>query len=180
MTETGDLGEHAPGRAGWRLIEPADLPFLYQLVTLVDPRWWRFSRHGLEPAAMLQTVQGIAAGVIVHDDGHRPVAAGLLTDAGASGTGNFELFALPADDALATARAFAPELVAAAFAGAPIRRLYHERFAGDPEVLGAVGELFEIEVTYPAFAQIDGRYEDRTISVLTRERFEQWQIARAS
>ncbi len=166
-----------PAEASWRLMDAADTPFVYDLVTKVDPRWWRFSRYGLQPLQMLQTAQDMAAGVIVFDEQGSPVACAILADAGGSGTGMFEYYALPDAHSQQLARRFAPELVAAAFSGAPIRRLYHERFEGDPDVIGEIAAVFEVEVTYPDFAMIDGRYEGRTISVLTAERFVEWQQA---
>jgi hypothetical protein len=169
---------HTQGsQPGWRLVTPADLPFLYELVTLVDPRWWRFSRDGLEPQQVLAKAQTIAAGALVVDHQQRPVAAALLADAGASGTGSFEYFARPDAACEELAGAFAPELIAAAFAGAPVRRLYIERFDHDPRLLGELEALLVEEVRYPEFAMIAGRWEDRTIAVLTRERFEQWREA---
>ncbi|MEI8238408.1 MAG: hypothetical protein WCI22_03225, partial [Actinomycetota bacterium] len=69
------------------------------------------------------------------------------------------------------ARRFAPEIVAAAFAGAPVRRLYRERFDGDADVYGVVNEWFETEVVFPTYALVDGRHESRTIDVLTAARF---------
>lgn len=87
------------------------------------------------------------------------------------GTGMFEYFALPTAHAEALARQFAPDLLAAAFTGADIQRLYYERFENDADVFGDMSALFEVEVTYPEFAMIGGRYENRTTSVLTRERF---------
>jgi hypothetical protein len=162
---------------GWRLFEPRDAPFVYELVTKVDPRWWRFSRHGLEPSQLLEIVKGIAAGVIVFDGSGDSVACAVLAEAGSSGTGMFELYALPNAHAHLFARRFAPELIAAAFAGAPIRRLYHERFENDPVLLGDVAHLFEVEVTYPEFALVEGIYERRTTSVLTAPGFAAWQQA---
>lgn len=163
---------------GWRLITPADLAFLYRLVADNDPRWWRFSRHGLEPQRALMTAQGVAAGVIVHDRDGNPVAAALLADAGSAGTGTFDYFALDDDRSRQLARQVAPELINAAFSGAPIRRLYHERFDGDPQLLGVAAELFDVEVTFPDFAFVNGRFETRSISVLTRDRFDMWHAER--
>ena len=156
---------------GWRLAEADDLAFIHQLITKVDPRWWRFSRGGLEPAALLATAQGISAGVVVIDEHANPVACAILADAGTMGTGMFEYFAIPTAHAEALARKFAPELLGAAFDGAAIRRLYYERFENDADVFGDLAALFEVEVTYPEFAMIDGQYENRTTSVLTLERF---------
>lgn len=155
----------------WRLVEEGDVLFIYELVTKVDPRWWRFSRGGLEPSVLLATAQGVSAGVVVLDEHGSPVACAVLADAGATGTGMFEYFALPNDRAESLARQFAPDLLAAAFKGAAIRRLYCERFENDADVFGEVAPFLEVEVTYPEFAMIDGRYETRTTSVLTIERF---------
>lgn len=156
----------------WRLFEDRDMLFAYELAAAVDPRWWRFSRVGLHPHSVIETAGSLSAAVVV-EDASRPIAIAVLADTGAAGTGTLEYFALPGAET--AARALAPEIVAAAFTGAPIRRLYHERFANDPDVLGEVGTWFEVEVTFPEFALVDGTHEDRTVAVLTRDRFEEWQ-----
>ncbi|CAN5649786.1 hypothetical protein BH10ACT2_BH10ACT2_02210 [soil metagenome] len=176
MTDEAHDAPIAPA-ASWRLIEPTDIPFVYQLVAAVDPRWWRFSRFGLEPAQLLQTTAGIPAGAIVLDEAGRPVAAAILADVASVGTAGFEFYALPLPAAEALARRFAPDLIVAAFEGAELRRLYYERFQNDADVLGEFAALFEVEVTMPEFAMIDGAYEDRTTSVLTAERLTQWRQA---
>jgi len=172
--EPGDPPADQP-LGSWRLVSPADVPFVYHLVAQVDPRWWRFSRHGLEPSQVLQTAAGISAGALVSTAEGEPVACALLADAGASGTGMFEYYALPHPVAEGLARHFAPQLLAAAFNGAPIRRLYYERFSGDADVLGEAAAAFQLEVTFPEFALINGTYEGRTTSVLTPESFARWQ-----
>lgn len=164
----------AEHQGSWRLAGQTDVPFLYDLITIVDPRWWRFSRNGLDPRGVLQLIDTVTAAVVVVDATQRPVACAILVDAGASGTATFEYFALPDAEALATANHFAAQIVAAAFAGTSIRRLYHERFETDPFVLGETQELWELEVTYPEFALVEGRHQARTISALTRDRFEAW------
>lgn len=158
----------------WRLLEATDTPFVYHLVTKVDPRWWRFSRYGLEPSQAVHTAQSIPAGALVLDDVGRPVAAAILAETGSVGTAMLEYFALPAPPAEALARHFAPQLILAAFEGAALRRLYYERFQNDAHILGEFGALFEVEVTMPNFAMIDGVFEDRTTSVLTAERLAEW------
>jgi hypothetical protein len=165
----------ASSEASWRLTVPADMPFIYDLVTQVDPRWWRFSRHGLEPSRLLAVAQATSAGATVVDGFGKPVACALLSDTGTSGTGTLEYFALPDPDSQALASRFAPELIGATFGGAPIRRLYHERFENDQNILGVMAKLFELEVTYPEFAMIDGHLESRTISVITVDKFAAWQ-----
>lgn len=177
MNDTGSMPVFPPGPPQWRLFAPADMPFLYELVTKVDPRWWRFSRHGLEPSRVIETTRAAAAAALVSDGYGKPVACALLADAGVSGTGVFEFFARPDPDSQQLAREFAPQLLEAAFAGTPIRRLYHDRFDNDTDVLGEVGRLFEVEVVYPNFALIDGKYEARTTSVLTAESFKTWRMA---
>jgi len=168
------MSDTPPGN--WRLFLPADLVFVYELVAELDPRWWRLSRHGLEPARMLALIRAAAAGVVVVDGGGKPVACALLAETGTVGTGLFEYFALPNPEAETVARHFASDLITAAFGGAPVRRLYYERFENDADVLGEVGELFEREVTFPDFAMIDGRYEARVTLSLSRERFAEWKL----
>lgn len=163
-----------PADARWRLFAAADMVFVYHLITKVDPRWWRFSRHGLEPSQAIATSRGTAAGALVLDGYGAPMACALLVDAGGSKVGTLEYFALPNPAAHELARRFAPDLIRAAFEGAPIERLYYERFENDPDVLGEVGSEFEVEVTYPDFAMVDGTYEARTTAVLTAERFREW------
>jgi hypothetical protein len=167
------LGGAAP-TGSWRLIEPHDTAFLYELVAANDPRWWRFSRHGLDPNLVVTIAGTTSAGAVVHDGLGRPVACALLADAGEAGTGTFEYFALADEVALALARHHAPALVRAAFDGAPIRRLYHERFERDPDVLGSLAAIFEPEVVFPEFALVDGRFETRVTSVVTREQLDAW------
>lgn len=161
----------------WRVATPADLPFVYRLITEIDPRWYRFSRNGLEPSAMLGLMGTIAAGAIVHDDADLPVAAALLFDSSLSGTGTLEYYALPTEHAQRCARLAAPDLLAALFSTSDPRRLYVERFDDDAELFGDVAHLFEPEVVMPDFLRIDGTYEARTTLVLTSERWWQWHEA---
>ena len=130
--------------ASWRLLGPSDLPFVYEVITAVDPRWWRFSRHSLDPRQSLATMQAASAAAIVLDEQGTPVACAILAETGVSETGMFDFFALPNPRAEALARRFAPELVGAAFAGATVRRLYHERFENDPELMSVIAPLFEV------------------------------------
>lgn len=155
----------------WRLASPRDVPFLYELVGLVDPRWWRFSRHGLAPQAVTSMLGSVAAGAIVTAPDGSDVAAAVLADGGSSGTGTIEFFARPDAESERIARMAAPVVLAAAFNGVPIRRLYRERFEGDADVWGVTDSWFEREVTYPDYALIGGRYEARHIDVLTAERY---------
>lgn len=162
----------------WRLATPADLPFVYRLVTQVDPRWYRFSRHGLEPSSMMGLMGGIAAGAIVHDSLGQPVACALLADSSASGTGSFEYYALPTEHAQRCAALAAPDLLAAVFATSSPRRLYVERFDNDPMLLGDAAHLFTTEVVLPDFMRIDGVYEARTTLVIADDVWWPWHDAR--
>lgn len=172
MSEAIQPGGDAPVK--WRLAGRADLPFVYRLVTAVDPRWYRFSQGGLEPSSMLGMMGTIAAGAIVHDAADQPVACALLFDSPQSGTGNFEYYALPTDDAHRVAALAAPDLLGAVFSASNPRRLYVDRFDRDPVLLGEAADLFETEVVYPDFLLIDGRYEARTTMVLTSQRWWSW------
>ena len=67
-----------------------------------------------------------------------------------------------------------PELVEAAFGGGPVRKLYFERFADDVDLLAAMPGAWQLEATLPEFARIAGRYVDRQIFGLDRDRFEAW------
>lgn len=168
-----------PTEVKWRLASPADLPFVYSLVTQVDPRWYRFSRHGLEPSGMIGLMGGIAAGAIVHDADGRPVACALLADSSESGTGTFEYYALPTEHAHRCAITAAPDLIGAVFSASSPRRLYVERFENDPMLLGEAEHLFTTEVVLPDFMRIDGTFEARTTLVLTADAWWAWYEARA-
>jgi hypothetical protein len=86
--------------------------------------------------------------------------------------GAFEVFATPGhEDAVAS---MVPELVGAAFAGAPVRKLFSERFDDDPDLFAYMPGAWRQEVPLPAFALIGGRYLDRLIFGLSRQEHEQW------
>ncbi len=160
--------------ATWRLAEATDVPFVYRLVTQIDPRWYRFSRHGLEPSAMIELMGSIAAGAIVQDAAGQPVACAILTDSSESGTGTFEYYALPTAHAQQCATQVVSELLGAVFVASSPRRLYVERFENDPVLLGDVAHLFTTEVVLPDFLSIDGVYETRATLVLTAEAWREW------
>jgi hypothetical protein len=157
----------------WRLAGVADIAFVYDLVATIDPRWWRFSRHGLDPRHLLGTIESVAAGATIVGDDSQPIGFSILADvSGTSAVGAFEVFAMPGhEDAVA---AMVPELVGAAFAGAPVRKLFSERFDDDPDLFVYMPGAWRQEVTLPAFALIGGRYVDRHIFGLSREEHEQW------
>jgi hypothetical protein len=157
----------------WRLAGAADIPFVYELVATIDPRWWRFSRHGLDPRRLLGSIESVAAAAAIMDDDGQSIGFSILADvSGTSAVGAFEVFALPGhEDAVA---ATVPEIVGAAFAGAPVRKLFYERFDDDPDLLVHMAGAWQQEVTLPAFALIGGRYVDRYIFGLSREQHAQW------
>lgn len=157
----------------WRLAGPHDISFVYELVTTLDPRWWRFSRHGLDPRRLIASAESVAAGATVFDDTGSAIGFSALADvSGTSAVGQFEVFAWPGHEA-EVARVV-PELVAAAFAGAPIRKLFHERFDDDPDLLAVMGAAWQREATLPEFAMIGGRFVDRHIFGLSRAEHERW------
>ncbi|HQZ36404.1 MAG TPA: hypothetical protein PK020_18400 [Ilumatobacteraceae bacterium] len=174
-TSTASSGDE---QVRWRLADPSDMPFVYRLVTQVDPRWYRFSRHGLEPSGMLGLMASIAGGAIVHDWLGEPVACALLADSSESGTGHLEYYALPTAHAEHCAALAAPDLLGALFSASSPRRLYVERFENDPHILGEAEHLFTTEVVLPRFMLIDGTYEDRTTLVLTADDWWAWHDAR--
>ena len=157
----------------WRLAGVADIPFVYDLVATIDPRWWRFSRHGLDPRRLLGTVESVAAGAAILGEDSQPIGFSILADvSGTSAVGAFEVFALPGhEEAVAS---MVPELVSAAFGGAPVRKLFSERFDDDPDLFVHMPGAWQQEVTLPAFALIGGRYVDRHIFGLSREEHERW------
>ena len=67
-----------------------------------------------------------------------------------------------------------PELVGAAFAGAPVRKLFYERFDDDPDLLVHMPGAWQQEVTLPAFALVGGNYVDRHIFGLSRDDYRNW------
>jgi len=162
-----------PRVTSWRLAGPADIPFVYDLVSTIDPRWWRFSRHGLDPRRLLGTVESVAAAAgVVGDDGEL-IGFSILADvSGTSAVGAFEVFALPGhEDAVAS---MVPEILGAAFAGAPVRKLFYERFDDDPDLLLHMPGAWQQEVTLPAFALVGGNYVDRHILGLSRDEYSRW------
>jgi hypothetical protein len=159
--------------SSWRLAAPHDAAFVYEFVAAIDPRWWRFSRHGLDPRRLLMTAQSVAAGAVILDDNSQPVGFSLLADvSGTSAVGHFEVFAVPGREHDVVP--IVPEVVAAAFGGAPVRKLFHERFDDDPDLMTAMPGAWQLEVTLPEFAMIDGRFVDRHIYGLSRAEYERW------
>lgn len=158
------------GRPGWRFAERTDLPFLYHLAAAVDPRWWHVSRRGLHPERIVECVGTYAAGVVVFD-GARPCAFAGLRGQQGSDVATIDLQALPDPVSQDVMRRVAGELIAAAFTASPVRRLLYERFEDDVDLLGRTAGLWDLEVTLPEFARVDGRFVDRLTMATTRERF---------
>jgi hypothetical protein len=165
------------GRVAWRFADRPDLPFLYHLAATVEPRWWKLSRTGLHPERVVAAIGGYAAGAIVLLDGE-PCGFGGLHGAANTGVATIDLIASSGDEAASALRHVAPDLTAAAFAASPIRRLLHERFSDEPDLLLDMPGMWEHEVTLPEFTKIDGEYLDRLTFAAERERFGAWYASR--
>jgi len=150
-----------PVEAGWRFAAPADEPFLYDLAVTIDPRWWRITRAGTAPPAVVGALRQSGAVAVVTDGAGTPVgAAALCEHTPASATAVLEVHALPGQED--RVRRVAAALVRAAVEGGGLRRLYYRDFDDDPDVLGDVRAWFTPEVRLPRFARVDGEYRDRT------------------
>lgn len=161
--------DEASGRPSWRFAERPDLPFLYHLAAVLDPRWWHVSRRGLHPERTVESVGTYAAGVVVFD-GDRPCGFAGLRGQQNSDVANIDLHALPDPASIGAVREVVGELLAAAFIASPVQRLLYERFEDDTDLLGPTTALWELEVTLPEFARIDGRFVDRLTMTTTRDR----------
>jgi hypothetical protein len=159
------------GYPGWRFADRSDLPFLYHLATALDPRWWHVSRRGLHPERIVECIGSFAAGVVVFD-GERPCGFAGLRGQQGSDVATIDLQALPDPASVDIMRRVVGELIAAAFMASPVRRLLYERFDDDVDLLGSTADLWDLEVTLPEFARVDGRYADRLTLATTRGRFE--------
>jgi len=147
--------------AAWRFAVPDDERFLYDLAVAIDPRWWRVTRAGTTPAAVVGALRQSGAVAVVTDDAGIPVgAAALCEHTPASATAVLEVHALPGREDLV--RSLAAALVRAAVEGGGLRRLYFRDFDDDPDVLGDVRAWFTPEVRIPRFARVDGEYRTRT------------------
>lgn len=162
----------APERATtWRLFEPSDLVFAYDLAIIHGPRWWNVTRHGTSPEATMNSLSSYAAGVtILHEQ--TPIGIATLSETGSAGTGMFEVRAVDAPALRDSVSDLVPVLIASVFAMSDVRILYHSRFDGDPELRGRSLPLWRDEVRFPEYAFIAGRYEDLIQSALRRSDFE--------
>ena len=116
-------------------------------------------------------MKSFAAGVVIAGpEGDVGIAA--LSDVGGSGSAMLDIWSIPDEHAHRRIEEVIVELIASAFGVSGIRSLYHERFEGDPWLLGATEPLWQTQVVFPEFASIDGRYETRTQRVLWRSEFE--------
>jgi len=157
---------------GWRFAQPADMPFLYHLAVTIEPTWWRVTRYGSAPPVVMQMLQQCdALAVVLASGGRRVGAAALAEGSTVAGTAVLDLHSLPDPDAHATVQSVAPDIVRAAFEGAGLRRLYHHRFEGDPELRGATTGLWSAEVHFPDYALVDGEHRGRTTYALGAEEF---------
>ena len=165
-----DGGEQLTG-VSWRLFEPPDLLFAYDVAVANDPRWWRVCRHGLSPESVLEAAQSFAAAVIISGPGG-DVGIATLSETGSAGTGMLDVWTLPDVESRDCVDSVIVELIASAFGVSGVRALYHERFESDPYLLGPTEPHWHTEVVFPDFALIEGQFENRTQRVLRREEFE--------
>lgn len=154
----------------WRLANASDLPFLYHLAAVVDPRWWHVSRRSLHPDRIVECIGAFAAGAVVLDGGRPCAFAGLRGQQG-SDVATIDIHALPDGASIEAMRQVVGELVTAAFAASPVSRLLYERFDDDVDLLGQTAGFWDLEVRLPEFARVDGRYADRLTFATTRDRF---------
>lgn len=167
MSDPLDDANAAP--ATWRFAGRADAPFLYDLAVAIDPYVWRFSRKGLVPFRALETVGEYEAIAIIESGDGTPCGfAGLVDLTGDGRCGQLDLHAAPLESAVEALRSCVPEIVAAAFANAPLHELYVERFDSEPDVLTDV-DGFELYVEIPEFAHVHGRLATRLTFGLSRE-----------
>lgn len=163
--------EHRLNGSSWRLFEPSDLIFAYDIAIANDPRWWRVCKRGLSPLTVVEAAQSFAAAVIISgSDGDVGIAT--LSETGSAGTGTLDIWTIPTASARSCVESVIVELIASAFGVSGIRALYHERFESDPYVLGVTEPFWRTAVVFPDFAMIEGRYESRTQRILRREDFE--------
>lgn len=156
----------------WRVFQPTDLLFAYELAVVHGPRWWNVTRHGMSPTATSQALATYAAGVtiVLGDD---PIGLATLRETGTAGTGIIEILALDTPDCRGAVEQIVPELISSVFAISNVRTLYHQRFDNDFELRGRTLSLWRDEVHFPEYALIDGVYEGMTQSALRRTDFEQ-------
>ncbi len=148
------------------------MPFLYHLAVTTEPAWWRVTRLGAAPPLVLQRLQQCdALAVVMAPSGDLVGAAALAEGSLVAATAVLDLQALPEPEAQAVVAALAPDIVRAGFEGAGLRRLYHDRFDGEPDLLGATSPHWAAEVRYPDHARIDGALRARTTYALGSDTF---------
>ena len=148
------------------------MPFLYHLAVTTEPGWWRITRFGAAPPVVLQRLQQCdALAVVTAPSGDLVGAAALAEGSLVAATAVLDLQALPDPDAQSIVAALAPDIVRAGFEGAGLRRLYHDRFDGEPDLLGATAPHWTAEVRYPDHARIGGVLRARTTYALGADTF---------
>lgn len=111
--------------------------------------------------------------IFLDETGTECGVAGLVATGTGLDTGMLDIVAAPDVHSRQVVRRTVPQVVRAAFQGAPVRHLYHDRFDDDPDLLSGM-DVWELEVTLPEFAQVNGRYADRLTFGLSRSEYEQW------
>ena len=155
----------------WRLSTPSDTLFAYQVAVANDPRWWRACKNGLSPQSVIEVAKSFAAGVVISNEA-RDLGIAFLSETGAAGTGMLDIWSLQDSEAIESVSDIIPEILSAAFSASNIRALYFERFENDVDLLGDSRPWWKLQIEYPDFAMIQGKYENRTCWVLTRSDFE--------
>lgn len=156
----------------WRIFQPTDLLFAYELAIIHGTRWWNVTRRGMSPTATTEALATYAAGVTIVL-GDEPIGLATLRETGTAGTGTIELLALDVPECRQAVEQIVPELISSVFAISNVRTLYHQKFDNDPELRGRTLSLWRDEVYFPEYALIDGAYEGMTQSALRRADFEQ-------
>jgi len=155
----------------WRLSTPSDIQFAYQVAVANDPRWWRACKNGLSPRTVIEVAQSFAAGVVISNEA-RDLGIAVLSETGAAATGMLDVWSLQDSEAIESVSDIIPEILGAAFSASNIRALYFERFENDVDLLGYSRPWWKLQIEYPDFAMIQGKYENRTCWVMTRSDFE--------
>lgn len=159
-------------RTRWRIVDDDDAIALYRLLTTTEPSWWRMVRVGLAPATVLAQASIYNAMVAIETDGQL-VGVAALTDITVGGiSGTLDLVAMP--DSVDVVRSVTPAIITSIFRALPLAHLHHERFDGEPDLLGMMSPIWQHEVTFPEFALVEGRYADRLVYGVSRYEADQW------
>ncbi|MEL6890372.1 MAG: hypothetical protein AAFP84_02145 [Actinomycetota bacterium] len=170
----GDTATTQTDTASWRFAEPSDAGFLYDLAVALDPRIWRFSKHGTAPFRALETVGEYEIIAVLEQPDSGPFGfAGLVDLTGDGRCAQLDLHTAPVPGAADAARSVITEVLDAAFANGQIQHLYIERFDDDPDLIGHL-DAFRLEVEIPEFAFVGGRLASRLTYGLSRDEYLTW------